>query len=450
MAAYLRRVLSFSFDIKLFLLYNLLANIGFGTIELVFNFYLLELGHREDFIGEWRAVQTVSMAVAALTIGFWINRFGPWKTIVSGFAIFSLSSFGLGFAEQTWMLFALGILFGAGLSCLFNPLMPFVMEYAAGDERPYVSAVSFSLISFSIMIGSLVGGFFPSLIARITPSVDVGSLQAYRAAILAGAVIAASGLVPLLMMQKPRERWSPRDTRAEARSESAMARKQVRLDVLLFVIVGGLMSIGVGMVQPFFNVFLKDLGASDNEVGFIYALGGLVAAVIGLAAPLLANKLGSLNAVLVLRLSIVPFYVLLIFTPSIGLAVLAFLIRQASISMAWPIDSTFISEVLPPRARAGVFGLRSSAWNGGFALASYIAGRIIVDRGYDLTFVSMVVFSAASAVVYFLYYSRHPAITSGRVPSAISPRKRSLALETSSRNDQNVRESEGNAKASVS
>ena len=29
------------------------------------------------------------------------------------------------------------------------------------------------------------------------------------------------------------------------------------------------MSIGVGMVQPFFNVFLKDLGASDNQVGFI-------------------------------------------------------------------------------------------------------------------------------------------------------------------------------------
>jgi len=52
MATYLRRVRNFSFDIKLFLLYNLLANIGFGVIELVFNFYLLELGYREDFIGD--------------------------------------------------------------------------------------------------------------------------------------------------------------------------------------------------------------------------------------------------------------------------------------------------------------------------------------------------------------------------------------------------------------
>ncbi|MCC6944964.1 MAG: MFS transporter, partial [Thermomicrobiales bacterium] len=133
MSAYLRRVLSFSFDLKLFLLYNLLANIGFGTIELVFNFYLIELGHREDFIGEWRAVQTISMAVSAMTIGFWINRFGPWRTIVAGFAVFSLASVLLGIAEQTWLLYLLGVLFGAGLSTLFNPIMPFVMEYSNAD-----------------------------------------------------------------------------------------------------------------------------------------------------------------------------------------------------------------------------------------------------------------------------------------------------------------------------
>ncbi len=428
MAAYFRRILSFSFDIKLFLLYNLLANIGFGTFELVYNFYLVELGHREDFIGEWRAVQTVSMAVAAVTLGFWINRFGPWRVILTGFSIFTVTSFALGFAEQTWLLYVLGVLFGIGLSSLFNPLMPFVMEYARGDERQYVSAVSFSLISLSMMIGSLVGGFFPSVVARIVPAIDIGSLAAYRAAILAGAAISAAGLFPLILMKKPREPWHARNPREEAKSETLETRRRVRLDVAVFIMAGGLMSIGVGMVQPFYNVFLKDLGASDNQVGFIYALGGLVAAVIGLGAPFLANRLGSLNAILVLRLSIVPFYLFLMFTPSLGLAVAAYLIRQMSISMAWPIDSTFISEVLPPRARAGVFGLRSSAWNGGFALASYIAGRIIVDRGYDLTFLCMVIFSAASAAIYFLYYSRHPAIMSGDVPSALSPQKRSSVL----------------------
>ena len=54
-----------------------------------------------------------------------------------------------------------------------------------------------------------------------------------------------------------------------------------------------------------------------------------------------------------LRLSVVPFYGLLIFVPNVGLAVAAYIVRQISINMAWPIDSTFIGEVLPARELLG-------------------------------------------------------------------------------------------------
>ena len=450
MSTYIRRVRNFSFDIKLFLLYNLLANIGFGAIELVFNFYLLEIGYREDFIGEWRAVQTISMAVTALSIGVWINRYGPWRVIVAGFSVFTVASMAIGLTENRYMLDVLAVLFGAGLSCLFNPLMPFVMEYGKQDERQYVSAISFSLISFSIMLGSLVGGFSPSVFGRVFSSISAGSLEAYRAAILTGAAFAALGLIPLLMMKEPRKQWEPADLKEAARSETVEARKQVRWDVAVFVAAGGLMSIGVGMVTPFYNVFLKDNGASDNQVGFIFALGSLTAAVIGLGAPMMANRLGSLNAVLVLRLSIIPVFLPLIFVPSLGLAVLAFLVRQASISMAWPIDSTFIGETLPPRARSGVFGLRSSAWNAGFAIATFAAGRIIVNSGYDLTFLSLMLFTAMSASLFYVYFTRHPLVRGGSVPSALSGRKRASVALMTSRVDQNVGESEGNVRATTS
>ncbi|CAN5892781.1 hypothetical protein BH24CHL4_BH24CHL4_07250 [soil metagenome] len=447
MATYLRRVRNFSFDIKLFLLYNLLANIGFGVIELVFNFYLLEIGYREDFIGEWRAIQTISMAIAAFSIGFWINRFGPWRVIVGGFVVFSFASVAIGLVENRYALDMLAIAYGAGLSCLFNPLMPFVMEYGKPEERQYVAAISFSLISLSLMIGSLVGGFSPTIFGRVFSSISPGSLEAYRAAILTGAMIASLGLIPLLKMNEPRKQWQTADHREAARSETVETRSRVRRDVAVFVAVGGLMSIGVGMVLPFYNVFLKDLGASDNAVGFIYALGGLTAAVIGLGAPMMANRLGSLNAVLVLRVSIIPFFFVLLFAPTLGLAVLAYLVRQASISMAWPIDSTFIGEALPARARAGVFGLRSSAWNAGFAIATYAGGRIIVNSGYDLTFVSLIFFTGASAALFYVYFTRHPAVVSGAIPSALSTRGRTAMAMTTSRFDENVAESDGNVRA---
>jgi MFS family permease len=190
----------------------------------------------------------------------------------------------------------------------------------------------------------------------------------------------------------------------------------------IFVACGGLMSLGVGMVQPFYNVYLTTLGASSRETGFIFALGGAVAAVIGLSAPAVARRFGALRAVLLLRSAVIPFYLLLIFAPSISVAVVAFLIRQITISMAWPIDSTFIGDVLPPKARNSVFALRSSAWNLGFAGASFLAGKIIVRSGYEWTFVSLLVFTLLSALLFVGYYSRHPAVRAGHVASAL-PRR---------------------------
>jgi MFS family permease len=420
MLSYWKRIQNFAPDIKLFLLYNLLANVGFGVTELVFNFYLLELGFREDFIGEWRSVQTIAMACAAATVGFFINRFRVWNAIFAGFLLFVLTSFGLGLAENRLLLLILGAVYGIGLAFLFNPLMPFIMEFAKAEHRQYASAVSFSLVSLSLTVGSLVGGFTPSVFQQLVERIEPGSLAAYRAAILTGAAISALGAIPMLKMKEPRR---PRETALQVShkmAESVTQRRRVRKDVGIFILAGGLMSIGVGMVQPFYNVFLKSLGASDSQVGYIFALGGLSAAIIGLGAPMLANRLGSLSAVLVLRLSIIPFYLPLIFFPNLGVAMVAFLARQVSISMAWPIDSTFISEVLPPRARSGVFGLRSSAWNAGFALSSLAAGRIIVDRGYDWTFVSLLVFTAASAILFYTYFVRHPLIREGSIPSALS------------------------------
>ena len=94
-----------------------------------------------------------------------------------------------------------------------------------------------------------------------------------------------------------------------------------------------------------------------------------------------------------------------------------------SFSMAWPVDSVFIGELLPPRARASVFGLRSAAWNLCSALAAFIAGKIIVRTGYDWTFVSLAGFTGLSAVVFYVYYRRHPLVRMDQIPSATKNRR---------------------------
>lgn len=445
MYSYLLRVRSFSPDIKLVLVYCLLANIGYGVIELIFNFYLLELGYREDFIGQWRAISTLAVAAASLGLGFSINRFGNWQVMATGFALLCISSFGLALATSRLLLLPLAIGYGASLAFLNNPVLPFIMDHERPESRQHASAISLSVVSLSLMIGSLLGGMAPDFFARIVPSISQGSVGAYRAALLTGASVALLATIPLFKMKDARHTPPTRRRASSLTEETSTQRKQVRRDIGQFALMGGLMSIGVGMVWPFYNVFLKSLGSSDDQVGYIFAVSALIGALSGLIAPVVVARAGALNAGLFLRLSVVPFFIPLIFFPTLGLAVLGFYWRSATASTAWPIEVTFISEILPSRARAGVFGVRSSVWNLGYAGATYIAGLLIVRHGYGPSMVSFVIFSILSAIAYYAYFSRHTQVLSGAITTAWAPARRARLQSRTARLVEDVAESDATA-----
>lgn len=415
--ANLRRNFNFSRDVRLFLLYNLLANVGWGVFVLIFNLYLRELNLRENDMGAYSAIQTLAMAGGAATMGPVLDRMGVWRATFGGVVIFLASSFGLAFAEAPAIIYVLAAVSGIGLAYLFTTTMPFIIAWTRRNERQVVSALAFSVVSLSITLGSLVGGFLPEAL----PGSD---LQAYRWTLVVGSVIATLGLIPMLMMGPARGGRGLPDPTAAKEAADASERRQVRRDMTVFVLVGGLMAVGAGMVFPFYNVFLTSLGASSATVGYVYAIAGLCAALIGLSAPFISQHLGSLYGVVVVRLAIVPFYLALVFVPALPLAAITHIVRQTSISMAWPIDSTFIAEVLPPKARSRVYGLRSAAWNLGYALASLVAGFLIVQYGYAVTFVDFVVFSILAMAVFFGYYSRHPRVRSGELSGALPRWKR--------------------------
>ncbi|MDQ3656192.1 MAG: MFS transporter, partial [Chloroflexota bacterium] len=416
MADFIRQIRGLRPDIKLFLLFNLLANVGLGVFVLIFNLYLTALGLREDDIGVLSAAQTLSMAAAAASMGPTLNRIGIWRTVVGGTVLFVVAAVGLAFSETTVTLLPLTVLFGIGFAYMATATMPFIIEWTRPDQRQQVSAVTFSSSAISATFGSLLGGLLPNFL-------PFGDILQFRLTLILGMLVTAIGLVPLFAMGQARRGRAPVDP-SEIKPESTGDRRQVRRDMTVFVAIGGLMAIGAGLVGPFFNVYLATLGASSTEIGIVFAVAGLSSALIGLSAPAVSRRFGSLWAVVVVRVAAVPFFLLLIFTPLYPIAILAWVARQTGISMAWPIDSTFIAEVLPPRSRASVFGLRSAAWNVGFSIASLIGGIIIVRFGYQLNFLGLIVFSIISMALFGGYYSRHPRIRSGEIAMALSPRAR--------------------------
>jgi MFS family permease len=398
--------------VRLFLVYNLASNVGIGVFTLIYNLYLLQLGLREDYIGAFNSVATLAMAGAALLMGALINRYGVWRCVTVGMIAFLLSSLLLFFITDPAVLLVMSGLNGAATAFLFVPTMPFIVDLTRPSERHGVAALAFSLQSLSMTVGSLVGGWLPRLLAVLF-GLESPSAAAFRYTLVAGIALAALAIIPLWLMSDERKRARPGEdepTRPDVASDVANAptarSRAVRRTMVVFIAVGGLMSLGAGAVFPFYNVFLKNLGASSGQIGLIYSSAGLMAAGMGLLSPWLARRIGSLRSVVLIRLAPVPFYLLLVATPWMPLAIFSHMIRTTSINMAWPIDSTYISEILPARARAQVFSFRSGAWNLGWSLSSLVAGRLIVDYGYDVSFIAYVGFMSAAMVLFYVYFAR--------------------------------------------
>jgi MFS family permease len=79
--------------------------------------------------------------------------------------------------------------------------------------------------------------------------------------------------------------------------------------------------------------------------------------------------------------------------------------------MCRAIDSTFVGDLIPPRVRASDVSTLSGAWYVNYAVASFLAGWLIVLAGYGLTFVVFAVCNFASTLLLVGYFRRHPSVT---------------------------------------
>ena len=405
MGSYWRRVAACGRDVHLFLVYALISYLGIGVFALIFNLYLVELGYDEGFIGAFNAVYTLTMGLTCLGIGFLINRFGNWACIVVGTVEFTISMLAMCFATGGWLLLALAALNGIGSAFILTNQMPFVIEWTPKPHTATIAALSSALNSASVMLGSLLGGVLPGLIA-LASTAGAESVTAYRWTLVVGALLTGLSLLPMLGMGEVRHQRHHDDFRvAHAQLPSHRVRHQARRDIIALTLLGLFLAFGVGAIEPFYNVLLEDMGTPTSTIGLIFALSGLVTTGISLAGPSLARRIGLVAAQVWVRMYHVPIHLALIVVPSPAIVSLAYAARRISGSMAWPLESAHVGGLLPPAARAHAFGMRSASWNIGFAVAAFISGQIIARTGsYTPAYISVAIFCSLSVAVYVVAY----------------------------------------------
>ena len=374
--------------------FQLFSGLQFGTFGLLFNLYLLALGHREDLIGLIASASTLALSFMALSAGRLVHRFGLRHVMAGGLLLSLCAALGLIFAPSAFFLILFSVLNGMGLAMMQSLQMPLLAEHVGAEDRATGAALVAAVNTISNTAGTLIGGFLPTFLGLAGLSL----LTRDRLALIAAVALGAIGLIPLLGLRGgvgTRQGFSA----AIGTMQEDRLRPQTRRTINNYAGATALISLGAGAFLPFVNVYLARLGANPGEIGGLLSAVGVFGAILGLGAPALARVVGRERLSVIARvLPIVPAF-LLILLPSIPFVVLTYAVRQSGAGMTWPIEAAILNDRIPARARAGAFGLRTAAWNLAWALSSALSGILIVRGGYSWPIVILIVSTILGGVV---------------------------------------------------
>jgi MFS family permease len=157
--------------------------------------------------------------------------------------------------------------------------------------------------------------------------------------------------------------------------------------------------------MPFMNIFFRvTYHQSDPVIGNLLAWGALAMGVGLLIAPILADRIGKIQVVVITQGLSIPFLALLGFAPWFWLSGVAYYIRIALMNMSTPVYQTFVMEHTEPESRATVASLVNMANNFGRAFSPSISGWMQVNYGFGPVYSSVLILYTISVYLYWKFF----------------------------------------------
>jgi MFS family permease len=404
---YFRHVAGFSPTSKLFLTAQFLYGIGQSAMWVLRNLYLKEAGFEEAVIGQTLSASAIGMAVVVLAIPPLMDRMTLRFFQVIGTVLLAGGLVGIVYVHGVWGALACCFVSGVGTSLLEVGTAPFFVRHSTPQERPYLFGVGTAL--------SPAAGLVATLGMKAGAMVWGENLHAYGNILLWSAGATLLAILPLaLTREAPPEPPGREDERFDWRTASRFFLPEV------------LFGLGAGLTIPFINLYFRmRFQVPVGTVGLYYAWAQALMMVAFLGAPLIARRLGAVRTIVLFQMTSIPFFLTLAWTTSLPLAVAMFLLRHACMNMIHPVGANFAMDVVHPRQRARVNGLKQLANKLAWVVATWTGGAMI-DRvgdwknrhglvdGFTVTMLITIVLYLIGSAMYWKFFSKEPA---GRVPA---------------------------------
>ncbi|MEK3954642.1 MULTISPECIES: MFS transporter [unclassified Psychrobacillus] len=408
----------FNRNIKMFMLANVLIQVGMGVFLVMYNLYIKELGFPETLNGKIISMTSLASAIMLIPAGYLSDRLGRKGIIITGaiFAAGTLFYRSLVTGEQS-------LVYAAFFTGLFMALVqvsgvPFLAENSTAGERMHLFSIHFSLMTIASVIGSLGGGVLADALHLIG---NISTVDSIMYVLIIGAIIFTMGIVPLFQL-KPTQKIEGQTEASTEESEGNAPtgfRKNMKV-IVLFGVANLLIGTGSGLVIPYLNLYFANrFDASNTYIGIILSLGSAMAAVAMLLGPALVKKVGKVKALVIFQLLSIPFLFITGYTNSLIIASIAFLMRQALMNAGNPIQSAIAMELVQDKYKGLANSVNQMVFNVGWASTGAISTGLVMTFGfywgYAYTFTITGILYIIASTYFYLLFGRKRALRKKQV-----------------------------------
>lgn len=393
---------SFNRNIKLFMLANVLIQIGMGVFMVMYNLYIKELGMPETVNGKVISMTAMASAIMLIPAGFLSDKFGRKWMIVGGAVFGAMTLFYRSFAVAETPLVAAAFLTGLFMAFVQVSGVPFLAENSKPSERVHMFSIYFALMTVANVVGSLLGGTV-SDVFQVVLAMD--PVHAIRWSLLFGAALYTIGILPLLKLSNG---VPAVEEKIEAHIEIDLADRALKKNLIVifhFSFASLLIGLGSGLVVPYLNLYFANrFDASNTYIGLILSLGSAMTAVAMLIGPMLVKRVGKVKALILFQVLSIPFLILTAYTTSLLLASLGFLLRQALMNAGNPIQSAIAMEVVHDKYKGLANSVNQMVFNVGWATMGPVAASLVIAFGSYWGYAYAFTITAGLYIVSSIYY----------------------------------------------
>ena len=407
LSGYIAKIRLFSRNARLYMIHVVGMDVIYGTWEVIFNLYLLEIGFDIVFIGTRILIRSLASAAAAIPAGIISDRIGRKISFLAGdglgaiMALVSIST-----ANPTLILSAAIIsgVFGA----LHNVAEPaFMAENSENYERVHLFSVSGGTRTAAAIIGAALAGLVPLTLAG---TAETSLVEIYRLVVYLGIGGWFASLIPAIMLQRtslPSQASVPKRKGLFANIEHPeIIWRLTAPEVIL--------GFGAGFAIPLMNVFFhQGIDSPEVEIGATFAAGQAFLVVGTFLAPVLAFRMGKVKSVVLTRAASIPFILLLALSSDIGsqigsvfsLAAFAYVARITMMNMASPVRDAFGMEILSPQERGTQVGIQLALASVVSGVATFFGARMMEAGDFQTPFFLMAIFYSISSLMFWRFFT---------------------------------------------